>query len=385
MSPACGREWTRQYITNAFTTSFINGKLKKHKEQVLFDGERALLPATQPIVERQIKLENLAIEQANIKKQIQELQYLKIQTQAEIWNIQSNRTPIERTEFVKPCLDTECRGFLSTQWKCGLCQKWSCPHCHEIKGMERDVAHECNPETVATVSLLANDTKPCPNCHMQIFRVSGCDDMFCTNCHTGFNWRTGRAQQTLHNPHYFEWLRRNGGQIPRTPGDAPCRQDLTHATYTNIRRLILDKHSSSPTTDNCIEFIEKLIRNALHMRYVIVPSYEQRGRFQRNEQLRIMYMRNQITEDHFKTVLQRDQKKSEKMREIHNILDLLLTTVTDIIFRFWEHLNVVAAGGFNMTILDEVEPIVKYANECLLDVSITYKSKLVQFKSDLAE
>jgi hypothetical protein len=121
------------------------------------------------------------------------------------------------------------------------------------------------------------------------------------------------------------------------------------------------------------------------MRYVIVPSYEQRGRFQRNEQLRIMYMRNQITEDHFKTVLQRDQKKSEKMREIHNILDLLLTTVTDIIFRFWEHLNVVAAGGFNMTILDEVEPIVKYANECLLDVSITYKSKLVQFKSDLAE
>ena len=385
MSPDCGREWTRQYIANAFTTSFINGKLKKHKEQVLFDGERALLPATQPIVERQIKLENLAVEQVNIRQQIRELQNKKMQVQAEIWNIQSNRTPIERTEFVKPCPDTECRGFLSTQWKCGLCQKWSCPHCHEIKGMERDVAHECNPETVATVSLLANDTKPCPNCHTQIFRISGCEDMFCTNCHTGFNWRTGRAQQTIHNPHYFEWLRRNGGQIPRTPGDVPCRQELTQSTYNNIRRLILDKHSSSPTADACIRFIEKLIRNALHMRYVIVPSYQQHGRFQRNEQLRIMYMRNQITEDHFKTVLQRDQKKSEKMREIHNILDLLLTTVTDIVFRFWEHLNVVAAGGFNMTILDEVEPIVEYANECLLDVSITYKSKLVQFKSDLAD
>ena len=385
MSPACGREWTRQYISNAFTAGFINGKLKKHKEQVLFDSERALLPATQPIVERQIKLENLAIEQVNIRQQIRELQHKKMQVQSEIWNIQSNRTPVERTEFVKPCPDTECRGFLSTQWKCGLCQKWSCPHCHEIKGLERDVAHECNPETVATVSLLANDTKPCPSCHTQIFRVSGCDDMFCTNCHTGFNWRTGRAQQTLHNPHYFEWLRRNGGQIPRTPGDAPCRQELTHATYTNIRRLIQDKHTCSPMVDNCIRFIEKLIRNALHMRYVIVPSYEHGGRFQRNEQLRIMYMRNQITEDHFKTVLQRDQKKSEKMREIHNILDLLLTTVTDIIFRFWEHLNVASNGGFNMTILDEVEPIVKYANECLLDVSITYKSKLVQFKSDLGE
>lgn len=794
MSPACGREWTRQYISNAFTAGFINGKLKKHKEQVLFDSERALLPATQPIVERQIKLENLAIEQANIRQQMRELQNKKTQVQLQIWNIQSNRTPVERTEFVKPCPDTECRGFLSTQWKCGLCQKWSCPHCHEIKGLERDVAHECNPETVATVSLLANDTKPCPSCHTQIFRVSGCfakdtniklwngsvkysqdicvgdiligddgneriverivsgedelyeisqsngdsytvnskhtlalkfkgtnpiiwseslkvwtviwfdrselkikskkfrcktnkcdaerdakeyyknlnldeiilltvdqylklddrsknslfgykssnginykaqdlsldpymlglwlgdgththpiiasndkeiedyivswcsqndaevvkdgrfkyrirrkgqhygketvdnvkysetravkhksnpfldvlkkynliknkhipiefmmnsrenrlkllagiidtdghvpknecgkraviiqsnkilskqiielsrslgftvnyrisqskqkvifgrspkdysdmyvinisgkqlyeiptilprkkcygnmpnkdylkskihvrsigrgnyygwtlnnnhrfimedftvvkncDDMFCTNCHTGFNWRTGRAQQTLHNPHYFEWLRRNGGQIPRTPGDAPCRQELTHATYTNIRRLIQDKHTCSPMVDNCIRFIEKLIRNALHMRYVIVPSYEHGGRFQRNEQLRIMYMRNQITEDHFKTVLQRDQKKSEKMREIHNILDLLLTTVTDIVFRFWEHLNVASNGGFNMTILNEVEPIVKYANECLLDVSITYKSKLVQFKSDLGE
>jgi hypothetical protein len=96
-------------------------------------------------------------------------------------------------------------------------------------------------------------------------------------------------------------------------------------------------------------------------------------------------MRNQITEDHFKTVLQRDQKKSDKMREIHNVLDLLLTTVTDIIFRFWDHLNVTAAGGFNMDILDEIKPIVKYANECLSDVSVVYKSKLIQFKDDLAE
>ena len=385
MSPDCGREWTRRYISEVFPFNFISGKLKRHKEQLLFDSERALLPATQPIVERNIKIEQLVNERRTIQQQIYELQTRRYRVQSEMYNLQQNRTPVERTEFVKPCPDSECRGFLSTQWKCGLCQKWSCPHCHEIKGLERDVEHTCNPETVATVALLANDTKPCPSCHTQIFRVSGCDDMFCTNCHTGFNWRTGRAQNTIHNPHYFEWLRRNGNQIPRTPGDVPCQNQLTHTTFTDIRRLLNETHKENQFAKSCALFMERFIRNALHLRYVIVPNHEQAGRFQRNEQLRIMYMRNQITEDGFKTTLQRDQKRSDKMREIHNVLDVLLNTVTDIVLRFMSHLSTAPAGIFSMDILEEIDPIIEYANECLVDISRTYKSKMLRFSNELRE
>jgi hypothetical protein len=379
MRPDCGREWTRKYISSVFPSSFINGKLKKHKEQVLFDSERSLLPATQPIVERRIKIEDSQHKRGEILEKIQILRTQQYQLQNEIWRLQNNRDPIERAEFVKPCPDSECRGFLSTQWKCGLCQKWSCPQCHEIKGMERDIAHTCNPETVATVALLSADTKPCPSCHTQIFRVSGCDDMFCTNCHTGFNWRTGRQQNTIHNPHYFEWLRRNGDQIPRTPGDIPCRNELTNIVYTTIRRILTEKHSANPSSRSCADFMERLIRNMLHMRYAIIPVYREAGRFQRNEEMRILYMRNQITEEKFKMFLQRDQKKLDKMREIHNVLDLLSTTITDIVYRFLDHLNSAHMGEFNQDILREINPIVDYANECLRDISETYSSRVLRF------
>ena len=384
MSPACGREWTRQHVSNVFPSNFITGKLKKHREQLLFDSERALLPATQPIVERRIKTEELEAQRNHIRNQIRILQGDQYRIQHEIWRFQNNRVPVERAEFTKPCPDSECRGFLSTQWKCGICQKWSCPHCHEIKGLERDVEHTCNPETVATVTLLSADTKPCPSCHTQIFRVSGCDEMFCTNCHTGFNWRTGRQQATMHNPHYFEWLRRNGGAVPRTPGDVPCRNELTHTVFTEIRRSLTDAHKTNQFSNSCSLFMEKLIRNALHLRHVVLPTYAQGNQFQRNEEWRIQYMRNVITEEFFKTMLQRDQKKSDKMREMHNILDILLNTATDIVFRFLNHLSTSPPGTFSMNILEEFDPIVDYANECLRDISRTYNSKQIQVSNELA-
>jgi hypothetical protein len=38
--------------------------------------------------------------------------------------------------------------------------------------------------------------------------------MWCTQCRKAFNWRTGRIEADGHNPHYFEWLRRNGNYVP---------------------------------------------------------------------------------------------------------------------------------------------------------------------------
>ena len=174
MNNSCGREWTRQFIKSAFTATFINGKLKKHQEQQLFDNERALLPATQPVVERQIQMEEYDNAIKKLQEKIYELNIKKREKQQKLWRLRNRTGAIERAEFVRACPDEECRGFLSTQWKCGICQKWSCPDCHEIKGLDREVAHECNADVLATARLLANDTKPCPKCRTGIFKIDGC-------------------------------------------------------------------------------------------------------------------------------------------------------------------------------------------------------------------
>ena len=89
-----------------------------------------------------------------------------------------------------PCPREECRGFLSTQYKCEICKFHTCPHCLEVIGESKE-GHECDPDTVATAEAIKAQSKPCPKCGTRISKISGCDQMWCISCHTAFSWRTG--------------------------------------------------------------------------------------------------------------------------------------------------------------------------------------------------
>ena len=169
----------------------------------MFEKEKALLPATQPLVENIIESEKIdvliGLEYDKIRDINRQIRRLRIQQS----DLQLNKTKKERAKFIKACPAENCRGFLSSQYKCGICENWTCPECNEIKGPNRDAPHTCNPEAVATAKLLANDTKGCPNCGVGIFKIEGCDQMWCTECHTAFSWRTGQIERNIHNPHYY--------------------------------------------------------------------------------------------------------------------------------------------------------------------------------------
>lgn len=534
MNTSCGREWPRQFIRDQFTNVFIIGRLKKHRENTLFEQEKALLPSTQPIVESMIQREHNQARINEIQKKIHELAVQRREIETENYNLGRN-TRAERSEFVRACPDEHCRGYLSTQWKCGICEQWVCPDCHEIKGFVRDVEHTCNADNLATARLLANDTKPCPKCHTGIFKIDGCfaentpvllwdgnfspetdgldeksykmsqeisigdvlvgddgnrrivehtvtgedelyevqqnnsdkyvvnskhllvlrnidngvdieitvddyleltenekktlvgfkntgetseisvnhigrgkyygwsisdnkrfllkdftvvrncDQMWCTQCHTAFNWRTGRIQDVVHNPHYFEWLRRNGNQVPRDPGDVPCGPpQLTHTMYRDMNYKLRNKHHShefATATANLMEFV---IRNTIHLRYVVMDQTNQQNEYTtKNQDLRIQYLRNLITEEDFKVKLQQNEKKYQKKREVNNVYDILVNTLTDIIFRFNQHLDDSEPGQCNMTILDEISPIIEYANECFQEIAKTYGSKPIRVSNEM--
>lgn len=171
MNNSCDRTWTRKFISAQFPKSFVNNELKIHRENVLFQQEVALLPETQPYVEEEIRKEHITSEILNLRREQSRLEHQITNLRNSLY---TNRPTTERREFVRECPDEECRGFLSTAWKCGVCEKWTCPDCHEIKGMNRDIEHTCNPDSVATAQLLSRDTKPCPNCRTGIFKIDGC-------------------------------------------------------------------------------------------------------------------------------------------------------------------------------------------------------------------
>jgi hypothetical protein len=385
MNNSCGREWNRQFMRENFTNVFMTGRLKKHRENTLFEQEKALLPSTQPIVENMIKREHNYKRIAEVQAQIDALIYRRRDIERENYELGRNPRSTERSEFVRACPNEHCRGYLSTQWKCGICEQWVCPDCHEIKGFVRDIEHTCNPDNLATARLLSRDTKPCPKCHTGIFKIDGCDQMWCTQCHTAFNWRTGRIQDTVHNPHYFEWLRRNGNQIPRDQGDVPCgHNQLTHVTYREIANMLRGKHSSHALAMASATLMENVVRNTIHLRYAVMDQRNQDNEYTtKNQDLRVQYLRKIIGEDEFKIKLQQNEKKYQKKREINNVYDVLVNTISDITLRFQQHLQSSAPGRCSMEILDEIHPIINYANECFQDIAKTYGSKPIRIGDNM--
>jgi hypothetical protein len=138
------------------------------------------------------------------------------------------------------CPRDGCRGYVTSLHKCGLCDQRVCRHCHV--GLPADAtateAHVCNPDEVATAQEMAAGTKPCPSCAAPIYRVSGCDQMWCSQCRTAFNWVTGKTTSgPIHNPHYFAYLRQQGDTTAADPGTTPEEGGLACATQAQLAHI----------------------------------------------------------------------------------------------------------------------------------------------------
>jgi len=96
----------------------------------IIDKEKALLPATQIIVEAMNNKEKLQktlteyLIEFNTKKQ-------EFYDEIQVNNTINNKTNnIQKKVFIKKCGVEDCRGFLSEQWKCGMCNQMWCVMCH---------------------------------------------------------------------------------------------------------------------------------------------------------------------------------------------------------------------------------------------------------------
>ena len=114
------------------------------------------------------------------------------------------KKPVTRVKIFK-CPSCEV-GFVEDydgDYICNHCDENFCKSCGE-KLVHK---HVCKESIKADFKLLIKETKPCPKCGARIYKTSGCNDMFCTNCKTGFNWMTGKLiTSNFHNPHRMDWL-----------------------------------------------------------------------------------------------------------------------------------------------------------------------------------
>ena len=380
MNTGCAKEWHRKFLKETFTNTFLNTKYKEHIENVLFDQEKALMPDTQPLVEE--KKAKIIIKQ-HIKKTEEAILKLMHKKRSLEYSLENGKHMArEKSVFIRQCPYNDCRGFLSTQWKCGICENWTCPDCHELKGLVRDCPHTCNADNVESAKLLSKDSKPCPKCQSLIFKIDGCDQIWCTQCHIAFCWKTGKLEKNIHNPHYFEWQRKNGGGVaPRNEHDIECGRILNNFVSANFFALSRNHSDLYFKTDYhpIIKKYGKIIEISTHNYVVVMPQYRV-DYVLRNQNLRILYLENGITEEEFKRSIQKNDKKNRQNTEIYQVLNLLNTVIIDIVFRLIDEIRVSENSKHDVCKFEpEFSEIIKHCNSILKEISFTYNSILYEF------
>lgn len=402
----CKIEWNNDFIDKYLTKTFRTGDLKLHRRKVLIDRERSKLPSMQVFVEAQkvmnecnrrkkevfLKQRALRFERKKAQEEFQtnsELSFKAYKEKMEEFDIKlgesreeyrniydtmrvanrvlSGKEPIEVRHFVMKCPADECRGFLSTAWKCGTCQKFFCSDCHVEKGGMRDEAHVCNEEAKATASLIQKETHPCPKCGVRIYKIDGCDQMWCVSCHTTFSWKTGQIEEAnrTHNPHYYEYLRRNNGSVPREAGDIPCGglpgTNALHRKLSGFKELQLGELTYISNSHRCLMDLQD---------WRLRHTYPIQQNENRNKHIDIRYLMGDVTEERWGKDLERIESEGRKSKDIGLILQTLLHVGAEKLTGIFNSANKEETIDLIMKYPEEMKQILEFTNESLVNKSI---------------
>lgn len=376
----CKKTFSDDFFMSVVPKTWYNGDYKKKLENDLLSFEKALLPETQPHIERLKRREEIKAEMDEYRSMINSLKQKIIDLSFQYRDLDDNpdESKSEKKEvFIGACPVQDCRGFLSSHYKCGICSIKACSSCREVK---TDDTHVCNPDTVATVMELKKTCRNCPNCMTAIHRISGCPQMWCTKCHVAFNWDTGKIEKgIIHNPHYFDYMRKNGGEIPRNPHEERC------GGLPNFLRLVNDPRLRVPipvlkrfgtSYKNSVDYISNLYREVNHIRQVELPRLPTRMDNINNLDIRIEYLSGKITEEEMKIKLFRIQKSRNKKLDERDILDMYCNVIQDLFVKLSDDFKVIE-------FLKNEEQLSKYVHESYKTLNKKYGSSISSlFKLD---
>ena len=390
------------FISKNTTKTFFN-KYSKHKRLQMFKREESLLPETQELAERERKareLENnvfsvLVTEKSRLEHEIYEeqrkiyfeedkkkkklmkekLKLLKDEFRKISFSVADTRNSVFRlrdfnnssvinehkSKYIRSCPDNNCRGFLSSSYKCGTCEKYFCSECHVLKKSRDDKTHICNDDIKASIKMISLDSKPCPKCSCLIYRTEGCSLMWCIKCHTQFDWNTLKIKNGYnHNPEYFRYLRENGKNVPRNPYDnAPNCDDIPE--YFTIDSVLEPLGIKSYSWD-------RIYRYRIHVMEVIMTSLPERIDIIDTTQLRIEYLLSDIDKKQWEKLYLMRIKKNEINHERYKVFDMYCNVIKDIFLNLVQNKCI-------YTFRESCNSIKNYTNEQFEKINEKYGSK----------
>ena len=426
----CKKAWSQNYMVLNLNRSFVTTEYKKHRSSKLLEVEISKLPEAMEIVERYKRSDKIIEEAKAMKPEIDKFNceinkineaysnaYNKLMKErnvkvAEIskrkaevvleqdkiyqraYEVRTNKKyeKGDKKRFIMSCPHEQCRGFLSTQYKCGVCDRHTCPTCNEVIGLNKNAEHTCNEENVKSAELIKKDTKPCPSCGTRISKIDGCDQMWCTECHNAFNWKTGKIDTgVVHNPHYYQYQRNNNTVMPRAPGDVVCGGLCDFQVMQNsiIKKLIIDTVTERGAgeqrrrTRNVYKY-PKLVSEILHIHMllnhiagVIIADMRLKiAELHDCETYRVQYLMTEISKDELEKKVCKSDDDRRKLVELIHIYELFNTVGIET---FANLANSELTGSdfheYLPTRIEELRNLRDYCNAQFKTISLTYNRK----------
>jgi hypothetical protein len=396
--PDCMKTWNRSFIQEFLPKSFIDKDFAKRRADILWSREESFIPAAQEKALRIKKAEEYENEHVTpLKELIHQLYEKKREIENHLYKLQdkmynekntvqlinegrinldsdessssaagsSSSETIEKKKFHRKCTVENCPGWLSSNWKCGLCETYTCHHCLVIKGKIKDdsyTTHECKKEDVETANMLKASVKLCPKCGEGVEKNGGCNTMFCTACHTGFDWTTGKILQSgqIHNPHYFEWLARNGTGENVNNGD-PCNNRIHPRMINHVG--VAHRHAFG-----------QMLRMIMHVGDVEFRRFEYHLTHRDNEDLLVEYLLKKKDKDSVKSSIQNRERRMEREKAIRDVLETFVMVGSERIR------SVVGNPSSVIEVMEDLEKLRAFINESLRNVGKLYRCKIPYFE-----
>jgi hypothetical protein len=342
----CKNPWTTEFLITNLNKSYMENEYKKHRKELLVDKEISKTPELMNLAEQrkiidkeEENLKELVKELNEIKKVYNKLQKSIRESRLKIFRLKSGEDTetSQRKKFIMPCPNDNCKGYLSCQYKCNLCEIYTCPDCFDILGHNKTQDHICKEENLKSAQLIKKETKGCPKCGVRIHKISGCDQMWCTECKVAFSWNTGKIvlNGSIHNPHYYQYMQNNNTNTPRNPGDIICGGLINHSNL------------------NVLTYNLKMTYNLKNYSISINDSYEKIH----SSIFSLTYIKNIIS-------IPNDSKSSQSSQSLFNIAYILLHNL----HRLVNHIT-------NVDLINCRRKVVDYSNHDHLTVEYILNKK----------
>lgn len=164
--------------------------------------------------------------------------------------------------------------------------------------------------------------------------VRNCDQMFCINdgCNVAFSWNTGEIiSGVIHNPHYYEWVRRNNNGVVAPVNPIPCDQ---HVGYADLYRTMTILSVNYKDKD-IISQIHRIVSDIQHIRLPSFPDTRERLMF---KELHCEFLLNRIDESAWKQSMFLKENNFEKKQAIGIVLRTFVTVSNDNMTKFYQEL-----------------------------------------------